>query len=117
MKNLSNFLKFDTNGFLHGKTFRFINVEAWEDFESHVNMGTKVYVVIDKDETEYSDGITGANLYEKITVKVPGVQPEHFKDFIADETHVIFKDIIKANVWGEYRNNLSIQCSQVVPVK
>ena len=53
MKGLSQFQKFDWDGFAQGKTFVVTGIGEYSDFESKAHLGTKVECVIAVDKTPY----------------------------------------------------------------
>lgn len=75
MKNLHQFMFFDWELFAKDKYFKCIGVSKWTEFKTKAELGTKVQVVIIKDDTSYkpfSDGSPAPNnLYEKLDFKIP----------------------------------------------
>ena len=65
MKKLSQFVKFDFEGFSKGKLYKVTGVEKWDDYDTKVHLGTRLKTVIAKDETPYKqkDGEMVTNLY------------------------------------------------------
>ena len=53
LKNLGQFAPFDCEKFLHNKLLMVTNCTALNDFDTKKEIGSKVEVVITKDETEY----------------------------------------------------------------
>lgn len=116
MFNLSEFLKFDWESFSEGKEFAVTGCSKWSDFNTGEHLGTKVNVVISKDETAYAgkNGANRSNLYERITFKVKSdVQ-------IPANSHVVpVNPVVKAygmdrnGKFSQYLNRLSIECDSV----
>lgn len=104
MKKLNMFTRFDFDAFASGKRFLLIGQKPWADFNSGEVLGTKFELVITQDKTDYGtqpDGERISNLYEKFVVKVPKNlnMPTNVEVAIINPT---------ANVYGDYRNNLSV---------
>ena len=111
MKGLNQFLSFDWDAFANGKTFIVTGVSDYLDYETKKHLGTKVDCVIATDNTEYKfkDGEQFTNRFEKISFKVS-------KDItIPIETRVVPKNVV-ASIFGEYRNQLSVKCDDIVAV-
>lgn len=110
MKNLSQFMYFDIDGFLTGKTLLLIRIDPWLKYDTKENLGTKAELVITSDKTDYGNSAKSNNLYEKIVVKVP------------KELNLPLNSTVKliepvANVYGDYRNQLSIVSENLEVVK
>jgi len=111
MKGLNQFIKFDWDAFAEGKTFIVTSISEYVDFDTKAHLGTKVDCVIATDNTVYKfkDGEEFTNRFEKISFKVS-------KDInIPIETRVVPKNAV-ATIYGEYRNQLSVKCDDIVPV-
>ena len=111
MKGLNQFIKFDWDAFAEGKTFIVTGISEYVDFDTKAHLGTKVDCVIATDNTVYKfkDGEEFTNRFEKISFKVS-------KDInIPIETRVVPKNAV-ATIYGEYRNQLSVKCDDIVPV-
>ena len=108
MKKLSQFVKFDFEGFSKGKLYKVTGVEKWDDYDTKVHLGTRLKTVIAKDETPYKqkDGEMVTNLYEQLTFKVP-------KDIkIPIGSYVVPVNPV-AVVYGNYRNQLSVKADDI----
>ena len=108
MKGLNQFLTFNWAAFAEGKTFVVTGVSEYQDYESKEHLGTKVECVIYVDRTPYSfkDGKEFTNRFEKITFKV-------LKDVdIPIDSRVMPTNVV-ANIYGEYRNQLSVKCEDI----
>lgn len=108
MKGLSQFQCFDWDAFAQGKAFVVVGVGAYQDFQTKENLGTKLdcVIAIDKTVYDFKNGTPFSNRYEKISFKVK-------KDInIPLETRVVPKNV-KATIYGEYRNMLSVTCEDV----
>ena len=104
MKKLNLFTRFDFEAFANGKKFMLIAQKPWTDYNSGEVLGTKFELVITQDKTDYGtqpDGERVSNLYEKFTVKVAKniTMPLNVEVALTNPT---------ANVYGDYRNNLSV---------
>ena len=111
MRGLNQFIKFSWNDFAEGKTFIVTGISEYVDFDTKAHLGTKVDCVIATDNTVYKfkDGEEFTNRFEKISFKVS-------KDInIPIETRVVPKNAV-ATIYGEYRNQLSVKCDDIVPV-
>ena len=100
LKCLGQYNRFDLAGFLADKTLAFTGASVWKD-----------YATITRDDTPYKvkDGESVSNLYNKLTVKVPGKVDLK----IGTEVEIVDGE---ATVYGEYRNQLSIKAKAVRPV-
>ncbi len=109
MKYLSQFQEFDFAAFAKGKVFVVTGCNQWKDYETKKVMGTKVDCVIAVDKTEYlrKEGDTSSNRFEKISFKVARDNLN-----IPNDSQVMPVDA-EATVWGDYRNQLSVKCSDV----
>lgn len=108
MKCLYQFENFDMDRFLSGKELTVTACGPWLDYDTKAQLGTKIETVITRDKTPYTPGKNGiaTNLYEKMTVKV------------AKEVSVPISSQIElinatANVYGDYRNQLSVKAEDV----
>lgn len=113
MKNLNQFNEFHWDKFAEGKCFSVAGVSEWKDFDTKEHQGTKVNVYISSDKTPYKpdkNGFVQTNLGEKLTFKVS-------KD-IGNLTPgmTVVPVGVKATVYGEYRNQLSVRCDDIRPV-
>lgn len=112
LKKLSQFERFDAEGFFANLSLGAIGKSEWKDFETGEHKGTKIEVVITGDKHDYksANGETISNIYEKLTVKVP-------KDIdIPMNSHVRLVNVY-ATVYGQYRNQLSITADDIEVIK
>lgn len=111
LKGLSQYNKFDLNGFLAGKKLVLTSVSEWRDYQLKELMGMKVEVTITEDNTSYkvNGNLPISNLYNKLTIKVPS------KVDLPIGTEVEIVDG-EATVYGDYRNQLSIKAKAARPV-
>ncbi len=111
MKKLNQFLEFNTKKFFEGKAFIATGSMPWKDFDTGRVRGTKIEVVIAKDDTHYDlrEGETVSNLYEKLTFKVP-------KAIEIPVNAQVEPKGVKATVYGEYRNQLACTAEDVLVV-
>ena len=108
MKGLSLYLSFCWLEFVKGKTFKAVSCGPWVDFDTKVNMGTKVEVVIVEDNTEYptKGGKVISNLYERMQIKVP-------KEISIPVGSIVEPVGVEAKVYGDYHNKLSVKDDDV----
>lgn len=108
MKGLSLYLSFNWRDFAKGKTLKAVSCGPWVDFDTKVNMGTKVEVVIVEDDTVYptKEGKVISNLYERMQIKVP-------KEISLPVGSIIEPVGVVATVYGDYRNKLSVKADDV----
>ena len=112
-RHIREYEQFDLEGFLHYMELMVCNIAPWEDYTTKARLGTKVEVVITKDDTPYQPGADGSvqtNLFEKLVFKVR-----------KNEVAVKVGDFVvpkggEATVYGDYRNQLSITADDVVIV-
>lgn len=117
MKSLNQFVNFDHNAFLRGKLLVFVSEKEYQKYEDGNPVGReglRVELIIMKDETQYKDGRTQDNLYEKMYVKVPTP-----KTSLGIELNQPVKvvNVFKSSVYGKYRNELSLTAENVVPLE
>lgn len=111
-KKLSQFLVFDWAKFSKGKRFMCIGKQPWKDYPTGNVIGTSIEAIITQDATQYkvSEGEVVSNLYEKVIFKIP-----HVID-IPMNVEIQPKNVT-ATVYGEYRNQLSVQAEEIVVVQ
>ena len=111
LKGLGQFNKFALNSFLTGKRLTITGLGDWQDYQSKELLGAKVEVTITEDKTLYKTkaNVQISNLYNKLTVKVPGKVNLQ----IGTEVEIVNGE---ATVYGEYRNQLSVKAASVRPV-
>ncbi|MBR0384860.1 MAG: hypothetical protein IJH61_09285 [Eubacteriaceae bacterium] len=112
MKFLNQFVYFDWNRFAEGKVFMVTGLTEWQDFETKAYLGTKIECVILTDNTKYEnkDGQKASNRFEKIVFKV------NKNVDIPMDSRIVPKNVT-ANVYGDYRNQLSVKCTDVGIIK
>ena len=111
MFGLAQYLRFDCAAFLKDKVLSVTTCGPLQDYETKQVTGTKVVVVVTKDETPYkpkADGTVVSNLYEKITVKLPGKM-----GLTVPVGSVVELINATGTVYGEYRNQLSITADDI----
>lgn len=105
LQGLSLFYIFQFPAFLKGKRLFYVKSTFWKDGDAI--LGSKVVVQIFEDKTAYpKPNIT--NFGEQLTVKVRNTPPEAFSQLKPMMSEVVIKDVERAVVYGEYRNQLSI---------
>lgn len=109
MKYLNQFVQFAANPFFHGKTLTVTGIREWLDHETKAKRGWIVDTVITADATEYKHkaGEVASNLYEKLALKT-----------LVKPTVSVGESVMPVNpvctIYGEYRNQLSVRCDDVV---
>ncbi len=112
LKKLSQFERFDAEGFFENLSLGVVGQSEWKDFTTGEHLGTKVEVVIIGDKHNYKSdkGQQISNIYEKLTVKVP-------KDIeVPMNSHVRLVNVY-AKVYGPYRNELSVTADDIEVIK
>mgnify|MGYP004470857503 CR=1 FL=1 len=112
LKKLSQFERFDAEGFFENLNLGAVGQSEWKDFITGEHKGTKVEVVIIGDKHNYNsaNGQQISNIYEKLTVKVP-------KDIdVPMNSHVRLVNAY-ATVYGNYRNQLSVTADDIEVIK
>ena len=105
LRALAQFLEFNLTSFLAGKRLFFVKTAPWiKDGET---LGSKVIVQIFHDATDYGRADI-SNFGEQLTIKVRKMPPESFSPFKPLQTEVVIKNVEKAQVYGDFHNNLSI---------
>ena len=115
MKKLNQFINFDFAAFARGKRFLAVGQKPWVAYDSGEVLGTKLEVVIVEDKTDYGlpeGDMAVNNLYEKFVVKIPKDKPVS----VPMNAEVRIVNPI-ANVYGDYRNQLSVTADGVQVVK
>lgn len=111
LKQLNSFTRFDWEGFVKDKTLKCLNCGIWKNYDTGKTEGTRVEVVIIRDETEYPkkpDSTTVSNEFEKLTLKIR-------KENLNIPRAAIVQSLINPTVkiYGEYKNNLSIKADDI----
>ena len=98
MKKLSQFSVFDFEAFSKGKLYLCTGQSEWKDYNTGEHLGTKVDVVIYRDDTAYvqKEGESVSNRFEKLTFKA-----------IIEPVDAV------ATIYGDYRNLLSVKCADI----
>ena len=105
MQGLNWFTVFSYAQFLEGKRLVFLKARPWLD--NGQELGSKVTTQIIEDKTQYGKP-NMTNFGEQLTVKVRNLPPSAFAQLKPLSTEVFIRDVEKATVYGEYRNQLSI---------
>lgn len=104
LKGLNQFQKFDCGEFLKDKRLVYLKSTPWKDGD--VEAGSKVTLQIVEDRTQYAKpGID--NFGEQVTVKVRGVAPSAFAQLRPLSTEIVVKEVERAVIYGDFRNQLS----------
>lgn len=110
MKGLNQFQRFDVKGFFEGKRLMVTGVREWTDFNTKEVLGTIVETVIAVDKTPYKtkEGQRISNRFEKLNLKIP------VRNFDVElEKMVMPAGDVTATVYGDFRNQLSVKCSEI----
>lgn len=112
MRKLMQFLNFDAEGFLEDKQVVFKGVREWREYKEDGTgdlLGTKVDLLIMADDTFYENS-EEQELNAGETLSIKTTQPmSYFEDCKKMATPMKITNITKANVYGNYNNNLSIE--------
>lgn len=111
-------MRFDLEAFLTGKECEVTGYSEWTDYNTKSHLGTKVEVIITKDETDYQlkDKSSKSNVYERFIIKVKkDVQIPTGAKLVSLKNHV-------ATAYGKnrdgsfsnYLNFISITCDDIV---
>lgn len=108
MKYLHQFSQFDTNAFFKDKILVVTACGEWLDFNTKEHKGTKVEVVIAKDNTTYEqkDGVQATNRFAKLNVKIA-------KDITVPLNATVVLRNPQAVIFGQYRNQLAVTADDV----
>ena len=106
MRYLTKFNQFDFSRFSSGKEYLVVETAPWQDFQNKQILGTVVTVAIAKDSTNYGEGITGTNRFEKIRFRVKK------QVSVPADVYVIPVNPV-ARVFGDYNNQLSVTCDDI----
>lgn len=108
LKKLNQFNHFDTEGFFSKLKLITVGNSVWKEYGSNVVKGAKLEVVIAGDKHVYTcnEGEVVNNMYEKLTVKVP-------KEIDVPMNVEVKLVNPKTNIYGEYRNQLSIVAEDI----
>jgi len=108
LKKLNQFDYFDAVEFFSKLILIAIGKSVWKEFGTDTIKGTKIEVVIASDKHNYNlkEGENVNNMYEKLIIKIPKEinVPMNSKIRLINPT---------ANIYGEYRNQLSVVAEDV----
>ena len=105
LQSLSAFLEFQLPLFLTGKRLVFVKALPWKEEEKI--LGSKVVVQIVEDKTQYPKADI-SNFGEQLVIKVRNVAADAYGKLRPFITEVYVKDVERAVVFGEFRNQLAI---------
>jgi len=112
MKKLREFQKFDAEAFLKDKKLVVKEVKDTLEYvdgnQTGTVLGTTIVAAIVEDSTIYSDESTGVNFMETFNIKVSKKDLE-----IAQGTEIKISNVIKASVYGQFQNNLSVETETI----
>lgn len=105
MKNLSQFKDFKHQEFFEKKKLFFLNAKEIE------SGAVKVTLLILEDKTDYKN--SNNNLGEQIIVTVANKSIADFEKFESLRTECKIVNVVKATIFGEYQNQLSIHADVI----
>ena len=105
LQGLTLYLVLQIAEFLKGKRFVYVKSMPWKDGDTV--LGSKAVLQIIEDKTAYPKPNI-SNFGEQLTIKVRNTPPEMFSQLRPLATEVVIRDVEKAVVYGEYRNQASI---------
>lgn len=105
LKKLNEFLSFDLDKFVKDKKLLFIGAEELKN-DKKIKTGSKVSVLIFKDNTEYANGEVGLN--KKMNFNVKTRQPISYFDDWEEDDEIKITEVEKATVYGDFSNELSV---------
>lgn len=106
MKGLAGL--FDTKRFFDGVLLESKDKRPWLEFETKKPLGTKIEVVIVKDDIAYDqkEGQIVNNQYERLTLKVKGDVNVPMGAIVTPVNPV-------CKIYGKYNENLSVVCDGI----
>lgn len=107
---LKNPIQFDLKTLLNGWTLELQSVSEWKEFETEKIIGTKYNVIITNDTIRKDGYDEQANRYQRFALKVRKIDAKSYPV----GTIVVPRGITKAITWGDYQNNISIECEAVI---
>lgn len=109
MRHLRDFLVFDFEAFINGKTLMVTGCKTWKAYDSKEICGTVIETAIVKDNTQYKekDGEHISNRFEKLNIKVKKMDLNIPLDTIIRPINAV------ASVYGEYNNQLSVTAEDI----
>lgn len=105
MKNLSQFKDFKHQEFFEKKKLFFLNAKEIE------SGAVKVTLLILEDKTDYKN--SNNNLGEQIVITVANKSIAYFEKFESLRTECKIVNVVKATIFGEYQNQLSIHADVI----
>lgn len=105
LKNLRSFLVFKHQDFFEKKKLFFLNAKQVE------SGAVKVTLLILEDKTDYKN--SNNNLGEQIVITVANKSITDFENFESLRTECKIVHVVKATVFGEYQNQLSIHADVI----
>ncbi|WP_189723681.1 hypothetical protein [Staphylococcus warneri] len=127
MKHLKEFRQFDLDGFLKDKIITVSDIKQnveYSDGKPTDNIkGTTIVCIIKRDNTKYKGNENKAN-YEvktnednKFNVKIPSTDIVEIYNRLPKNKPVKLLGVKNANVWGNFQNELSVECDDVVLIE
>lgn len=116
MNGLKSFMKFDWDDFAAEKEFTVKSTSDWTDYNTKEKLGTKIEVVISKDDITYpgKKGNEVSNIFETLFFKVKkevDVSPK--KKVVPVNPTVTAYGMDKAGNFSSFLNCLSITCEDI----
>ena len=127
MKHLKEFRQFDLEGFLKDKIITVSDIKQdieYVDGKPTDNVkGTTIVCIIKRDNTMYkanenkADYEVKTNEDNKFNVKIPSTNIAEIYNRLPKNKPVKLLNVKKANVWGNFQNELSVECDNVVLIE
>lgn len=115
MEKLNSFLEFNLSKFLKSKVLEVTSFKEHKRYENGKPIGVDgvvISVAIVKDRTDYgTPGIS--NLYQIFSIRVNGASIDDVTTRFSPGDVIRLKSYVKASVYGDYRNQLSVQCNSL----
>lgn len=119
MKKLNKFQKFDLAAFLKGKKLEVANISEhrkYVDGQPGDVDGVSIKVAIVSDPTDYGQpGVS--NLYQMFTVRINGARLDDVVGMMKPGDSVQLVQYVKASIYGQFRDQLSVQVSSINDLK
>lgn len=115
MQKLNMFQKFDLQSFLENKSLEVASFKEHKKYEDGKPVGidgVAITVAVVRDNTDYgTPGIS--NLYQTFNIRINGATLEEVSTRFSPGDSVMLIRYDKASIYGEYRNQLSVQCNDI----
>lgn len=114
LKNLSQFQRFDFQSFVKDKVLVVTGMKPWANNDTGEIIGTKISLGIAKDGTKYNvkEGQVVSNRFQTFDVKIAQIGYRVPLDSV-----VRISGVKSATIWGDYRENLSVEITGLEVIK